>query len=68
MNNTFITVRYEDALAEARAGENAIMQGKYQGSLDGIPLSLKDNISVKILLVQAVLTFIEIVLVRKMPS
>jgi len=47
MNNTFITVRYEDALAEARAAEDAIMQGKYQGALHGIPLSLKDNISVK---------------------
>src|SRR5699024_11583487 len=47
MNNTFITVCYEDALAEARAAENAIIQGKYQGVLHGIPLSLKDNISVK---------------------
>src|SRR5690625_1535112 len=47
MNNTFITVRYEDALAEARAAEDAIMQGKYQSALHGIPLSLKDNISVK---------------------
>src|SRR5699024_10740266 len=36
-----------DALAEARAAENAIIQGKYQGVLHGIPLSLKDNISVK---------------------
>src|SRR5690625_8010242 len=47
MNNTFITVCYEDALAEARAAENAIIQGKYKGVLRGIPLSLKDNISVK---------------------
>src|SRR5699024_6767922 len=47
MNNTFITVCYEDALAEARAAENAIIQGKYQGVLNGIHLSLQDNISVK---------------------
>src|SRR5699024_8787250 len=47
INSTFITVCYEDALAEARAAENAIIQGKYQGVLYGIPLSLKDNISVK---------------------
>src|SRR5699024_12209406 len=47
MNNSFITVCYEDALAEARAAENAIIQGKYQGVLHGISLSLKYNISVK---------------------
>src|SRR5690625_303204 len=47
INNTFITVRYEDALIEAKAAEDAIIQGKYQGVLHGIPLSLKDNISVQ---------------------
>jgi aspartyl-tRNA(Asn)/glutamyl-tRNA(Gln) amidotransferase subunit A len=40
--NSYITVTGELALQEARAAEQAIMQGNYRGALHGIPLALKD--------------------------
>ena len=39
----FITVVADRALAQARAAEQEIMDGKYRGPLHGIPYSLKDN-------------------------
>lgn len=46
-NNSFITVCIERALADAKISEKAIMQGNYSGALHGIPMSIKDNISVE---------------------
>jgi aspartyl-tRNA(Asn)/glutamyl-tRNA(Gln) amidotransferase subunit A len=43
--NAFITVMAESALAEARAGEEEISQGKWRGPLHGIPIALKDLIN-----------------------
>lgn len=46
-SNTFITVRHEEALKEAKLAEKEILNDMYQGALHGIPLSIKDNIAVK---------------------
>lgn len=46
-NNAFITVCKDTALAEAVKAESDIMNGNYKGPLHGVPLSVKDNISVK---------------------
>ena len=40
--NAFITVTAETALAEARAAEQEIHNGKWRGPLHGIPIGLKD--------------------------
>ncbi len=40
--NSYITVTAEQALQEARAAEETLMQGIYRGPLHGIPLALKD--------------------------
>ncbi|MGH2541682.1 MAG: amidase family protein, partial [Ardenticatenaceae bacterium] len=42
--NSFITVMAEMALQQARAAEEAIQRGDYQGALFGIPVALKDLI------------------------
>jgi len=42
--NAFITLMAESALAEARAAEDEISQGKWRGPLHGIPIALKDLI------------------------
>ncbi|HEX7960699.1 MAG TPA: amidase [Terriglobales bacterium] len=42
--NAFITVTAESALAEARAAEEEITQGRWRGPLHGIPIALKDII------------------------
>lgn len=42
----FITVRPEQALAEARTAEEEIARGNYRGPLHGVPLAIKDNIAV----------------------
>ena len=44
--NAFITVRGEEAVAEARAAEREIAGGRYRGPLHGIPVSVKDLIDV----------------------
>ena len=44
--NAFITVRGEEAVAEARAAEHEIGSGGYRGPLHGIPISVKDLIDV----------------------
>ena len=41
----YVTVAREEALADARAAEAEIRDGKYRGPLHGIPLSIKDNIA-----------------------
>lgn len=46
-SNTFITVRHEEALKEAKLAEKEILNDMYKGALHGIPLSIKDNIAVK---------------------
>lgn len=40
--NSFITVTADQALGQARAAEQEIMDGVYRGPLHGIPLALKD--------------------------
>lgn len=44
--HAFLRVRRDEALAEARAAEHEIAQGRYRGPLHGIPVGLKDNIDV----------------------
>ena len=43
----YVTVSREEALADARAAEAEIRDGKYRGPLHGIPLSIKDNIATR---------------------
>lgn len=40
--NSFITLLADEALAEARNTESAILAGAYRGPLHGIPIALKD--------------------------
>lgn len=40
----YITVRSEEALAEARIAEQEIMAGRYRGPLHGLPFGVKDQI------------------------
>ena len=42
--NVFVTVTAESAMAQARAAEEEIQQGKWRGPLHGIPIGLKDVI------------------------
>nr|WP_275899466.1 amidase [Bacillus piscicola] len=46
-NNAFITVMRETAMADAKKAEKDIVNGNNKGPLHGVPLALKDNISVK---------------------
>ena len=43
----YVTVAREEALADARAAEAEIRDGRYRGPLHGIPLSIKDNIATR---------------------
>ncbi|HEV2304418.1 MAG TPA: amidase [Candidatus Acidoferrales bacterium] len=45
--NAFITVTAERALRDARAAEREMRRGKFRGLLQGIPITLKDNIWTK---------------------
>ena len=40
--NAFVTLTEESALAEAKQAESEISQGRYRGSLHGIPIAYKD--------------------------
>jgi aspartyl-tRNA(Asn)/glutamyl-tRNA(Gln) amidotransferase subunit A len=40
--HSFITLLFEEAMAEARAAEAEIRSGRYRGPLHGIPIALKD--------------------------
>ncbi len=44
--NGFITLMHEQARARAQERETAIARGEYRGPLDGVPVGIKDNISV----------------------
>ena len=43
--NAYVTVATEDLRREAQASEQRIVQGKALGPLEGIPVSVKDNIA-----------------------
>jgi len=45
--NAYITVRRDEALAEAQARERQLKRGDYKGPLHGLPIAVKDNIYVK---------------------
>lgn len=47
INNAYITVCTESAVNEAKKAEKEILNGNYRGPLHGIPISIKDNVSVK---------------------
>ena len=40
--NAYLTVTADHAIAQARDAEKAILLGKYQGALHGVPIALKD--------------------------
>lgn len=44
--NCFISLRTDQARAEAAAADERIARGERRGALDGIPLAIKDNIDV----------------------
>ena len=43
--NAYVTITEERALADAKAAEQEIQQGRYRGALHGVPFSIKDNIA-----------------------
>lgn len=45
--HAYVSVRAEEALAEARTAEAEILQGQYRGPLHGIPLAVKDQYDIK---------------------
>ena len=45
--NSYVTITDKEALAEAQAAEQDILDGKYRGPLHGIPVAIKDNLAVK---------------------
>jgi Asp-tRNA(Asn)/Glu-tRNA(Gln) amidotransferase A subunit family amidase len=45
--NAYISLRPEEALADARRAEEAIMRGNSLGPLHGVPISIKSSVSVK---------------------
>ena len=42
--NSFITILHDQARAQAKEQEAALMRGEYRGPLHGIPVGIKDNI------------------------
>ncbi len=45
--NSYITVCRDEALAEARAAEAEISEGRYRGPMHGIPMAVKDQFHTK---------------------
>ncbi len=43
--NSFITLLHDQARAQAKEQEAALMRGEYRGPLHGIPIGIKDNIA-----------------------
>ena len=43
--NSFITMFHERARSQAQEQEAALMRGEYQGPMQGIPMGIKDNIT-----------------------
>lgn len=43
--NAYLTITEELALADAKAAEREIQEGRYRGPLHGVPFSIKDNIA-----------------------
>ena len=43
--NSFITILHDQARAQAREQEAALMRGEYRGPLHGIPVGIKDNLA-----------------------
>jgi Asp-tRNA(Asn)/Glu-tRNA(Gln) amidotransferase A subunit family amidase len=45
--NAYVSLRADEALAEARASEATVMRGDGVGSLHGVPISIKSSVAVK---------------------
>ncbi len=45
--NAFISVREQEAIAEAKASQRLLRRGEYLGPLHGVPMAVKDNIWVE---------------------
>ncbi len=45
--NAYVTITEELALADAKAAEREIQEGRYRGALHGVPFSIKDNIATR---------------------
>ena len=43
--NAYVTITEERAVADAKAAEREIEEGRYRGPLHGVPFSIKDNIA-----------------------
>ena len=43
--NSFITVLHDQAMAQAKEAEAALVRGEYKGPLHGVPIGIKDNIA-----------------------
>ena len=43
--NSFITILHDQARAQAKEQEAALMRGDYRGPLHGIPVGIKDNLA-----------------------
>ena len=43
--NSFITILHDQARAQAKEQEAALMRGEYRGPLHGIPVGIKDNLA-----------------------
>jgi aspartyl-tRNA(Asn)/glutamyl-tRNA(Gln) amidotransferase subunit A len=45
--NAFISIESDQAMAQARLAEDAIVRGEYLGPLHGVPVGVKDNLAIE---------------------